>query len=175
MRPLKYSKADNIMNKTIVIMRHGEYNNEDMSLSENGREEVEATAKKLIAEKLIPQIILYSPVKRTLETAQQLQELFNRLADVEIELVENNNLHEHAGFKTTSVLSEDLDDKLSIVMTVTHSPNIMFLLNKIEEREPNINDTPETAEALIYESKTPKWSNINKENSVKKRIAPLLK
>lgn len=94
----------NTLSTTIYFIRHGEvenpkqiiYGRRNFPLSNNGRSQIERLAQYLRALAIVPDIIYTSPLKRALESAEKLQEMFAqvsiiqdaRLQEIDIEALE---------------------------------------------------------------------------------------
>lgn len=90
---------------TYMVMRHGEGEHlvknvlssgdvaEQHPLTEKGKEEVQASIQKMIAEGKIPTVIYYSPLRRTRETAEIARDMF-KTAGHEVAFIPDVRLRE---------------------------------------------------------------------------------
>ena len=157
------------MTKTLILMRHGAYDRSTMSLSNLGEQEIISSTKQLIEHKLIPDVIIHSPVTRAVETTNIVRDIFNTLTGSNIELIEMKELRENFISNISNILSQ-IDDDNSIVLAVSHLPNISDLTEQIQVAINN----PHTAEAIVYESEVSSWKDIPKNSKLKQRVKPLL-
>ncbi len=88
------------MHTTLYLIRHGEaYNPEQIiygrapvPLTDKGRQQIKDLAERFKKEQVIPDIIIASPIRRTVETAEEIKKVFPQTP-----LHFEKNLQEHGG------------------------------------------------------------------------------
>ncbi len=143
---------------TLLIMRHGAYERDTMSLSTRGELDVVQSTKELIAEGIIPDLILYSPIKRTVETAVIVKDVFQNLANNNVHSMENEQLSiKTRKSQLDAILREKFlnkDDSVKTLLLVTHQPNAAFLTYCINQVPASLR----TAEVRKHIFTADKWA-----------------
>ncbi len=146
-------------NHTLIIMRHGEYSQNTMSLSPKGEIDVAETTKKLVAQNNIPDLILYSPIKRAVETATIVKDVFYDLTNKNIPSIKEPKLSiKFERTKLDEIFIDNIlnkDDNIKTLMFVTHAPNILYLNLSIS----NFPQSLKTAQTIKHEFITDQWCN----------------
>lgn len=141
--------------KKVTLMRHGAYDYRDMGLSEAGKEQVDNVAAQLAENGLIPDAIVHSPVKRAVQTALRAQAVFNKVAGVEIPLIEKANLADHARSSVSDL--QTLDEGLQSILVVSHMPNVETLSGMFGSSV-----CPDTAQAVVFNAEVDSWKNLGR-------------
>src|SRR5689334_1401090 len=123
------------MKRKLLILRHGksDWSNEkesdfDRPLATRGVEAAERVGRYLFEEDLLPDVIVTSPAKRALNTAELVQE---ELVDVDIQ--ENDAIYEGDLEHLMGVVQE-LPDECESVMIVGHNPGLEELVDELTGR-----------------------------------------
>lgn len=145
--------------KTYILMRHGDY--DDKGLTEEGKQQADAAAERAIKENLVPDLIVHSPMPRAAETAQRVRDVFSRVAGRDIPMAVNDNLH-YDYYPTSALLAEGLSDGSSLVLAVTHAPNVRILSESFGKA-----CYPGKGEMNVFRSRADSWSAIKKAAFVK--------
>ena len=121
--------------KTILIARHAQavgmenYPSDfDRPLTDSGREDIKKVSTYLKNSNIIPEHIICSTAKRTLETA----ELIDRHVNNNGEIDKRDDLY---GASVSDIISliETLNSEYSSIMIVGHNPTMTLTINKISE------------------------------------------
>ena len=121
--------------KTILIARHaqavglGNYPSDfDRPLTDSGREDIKKVSTYLKNSNIIPEHIICSTAKRTLETA----ELIDRHVNNNGEIDKRDDLY---GASVSGIISliKTLNSAYSSIMIVGHNPTMTLTINKISE------------------------------------------
>lgn len=111
---------------------------------------------KLIKEKGIrPDLLISSPAKRALTTAQYFAEKLNYANE---DIVEEDDLYEGGSRDIKKVVSEQ-DENISSIMLFGHNPGLTDFCNHISDRQ--IDNIPTSAVVSLI-LKTDKWNDISK-------------
>ncbi len=128
-------KMNKPSNYTVIIMRHGHYD-EAMLLDETGKIEVNQTINHLIDQGLAPDLVIHSPIRRVVQTAETIKERFNHSSIYAMpKFVESNLLREkNACTNLPDILRTVNPDKnTKVILLVTHLPNIVYLYSNMEK------------------------------------------
>jgi broad specificity phosphatase PhoE len=111
--------------KTLMLMRHGQ---EDWGgpLTETGKAQVDTAGQQLIEQKLVPDIILHSPIERAVETARRLKDMFQRVAGRDVPMKEVAALKNET-FTQPADLASGAEETTKTLLAVTHLMNISNL------------------------------------------------
>lgn len=136
-------------------MRHAEADSAsrdfDRPLTPWGRGQATAEGKKLVANKLIPDLIIHSAAERTTETmnlvttamtapTQASQELYNCHANTILEVINNT------------------DDSLEILLLIAHNPGISIIANQLCSENTYYGFSPSDWYVLTFD--TSSWSEV---------------
>jgi phosphohistidine phosphatase SixA len=110
------------MGQNVILMRHGKAS---VGLTNYGVKQAESMATRLIANDLIPDVILTSPLPRAVETAMSLTRIFHDHDDThEVQIIEVKELTCDAPADPAISVLKKIDDKYQTALIVTHQPNI---------------------------------------------------
>lgn len=122
------------MTKSLLLMRHGKSSWKDKDLPDKkrplkkrGAEGAEAVGEILKASKLVPELILCSPAKRTEQTAEIVAKKSGYKGDIKFQ--EPLYMAEPS---TIMHALQDLSDKLDRVMVIGHNPGLEALLQILD-------------------------------------------
>ena len=109
--------------KILILMRHGKAETSFASdaarpLTQNGRQEVFAHAQKLAAEKILPQLILSSPLLRAQQTAEIVSQT------LQLPFQTETALDGRLSAKGLLALAQQQLQKQDSVMLIGHNPNM---------------------------------------------------
>ncbi len=126
----------------------------DRPLDDRGEREAPKMGKRLAKRSARPDVILSSPAKRALATAQ----IIAKAIDYDLEdIVLDARLYPGEADELLNVIQE-LDDKLKRVMLVGHNPGLTELANRLSSE---IGDMPTCAIAeLRFETKS--WAEVGR-------------
>jgi phosphohistidine phosphatase SixA len=106
------------MGKTIIVMRHGEYDDTTKLLTEDGKADARDVTGQLATDNHVPNVIVHSEAPRAKETAEIMAETF-RNAGYEVTVEQSENLNYDHNFFFGSV--EELPETTNTVLLVTHN------------------------------------------------------
>ncbi|NLF50306.1 MAG: histidine phosphatase family protein [Leptolinea sp.] len=116
--------------KTLLLMRHAKSSwkhpdlpDQDRPLNKRGEKDAPHMGKYLREKKLVPDVILASPVKRVTQTVDGMLEKLNYKGKVEY--IDSLYLAEPSSYLSTLQV---VDDKFEKVMVVGHNPGLEGLL-----------------------------------------------
>ena len=117
----------------IILLRHGkaempsiDCSDFDRPLNARGTQNAAAIGKFLASHKLLPELVLVSPARRTLQTCDQVnQEWQDRIP---VRLVDS--LYEASAQTVLSAIFDNAGDCRS-VMVIGHNPSLVVLLNHL--------------------------------------------
>jgi len=155
--------------KTIIVMRHAKAesnsptdNDFDRRLHKKGKLTAQNTAQKYKELKLIPDLIVTSPVIRAMSTAEifavffglknailSLNYLYQRLYTF------NEIVNDAAAFKNDS----------NTMLIVGHNPTLSYLLQQINSEN---NEILRTSSAIVFDFDVDNWSEVNASNSIRR-------
>lgn len=126
------------MIKSLVLVRHAQaepyspvIKDEERELTATGVADASRMGKYLLSLHVVPNLIIASPAHRTSTTAQLLAEqLGYTLSDIQIE----PTLYESSMRNLIGVVNQ-LSEKLSQVMIVSHNPNLTYLAEYLTQAE----------------------------------------
>jgi phosphohistidine phosphatase len=147
------------MKKTLILVRHaksswGEVDLHDMErpLADRGKRDAPMMGKRLAKQKVKPDLILSSPARRALTTAEIIA---NELGYKAKDIVVDERLYATEPEILLAVIGE-LGDKLQCVMIFGHNPELAELAHHLSSE---ISQMPTCAVAeFTFESKS--WSTI---------------
>jgi phosphohistidine phosphatase len=120
--------------KTILLIRHAKSSWETASLSDfdrplndRGKRDAPAMARKLIENKVDPELFVASPAKRAKKTAELFMKEFGKN---ENEIVFISELY-HAPSQTFYDIISRFDDKYNSVAIFSHNPGITEFVNSL--------------------------------------------
>ncbi len=155
--------------KTLIIMRNAKSNGYKSALNDEGKEGLLKTANSLIANGIIPDIILCGEKKYSRETALRLRNIFNsRTMRNDITIEANDNLHSQTQSKSLSEIfaaSPNTKGKKT-VMFVTNGPNIDFL----NAYEFGVENKLSASQAIKRDIEADTWGNISEKTLKGKTI-----
>lgn len=118
---------------------------------------------KTIADmKIKPDLIVTSPVVRTLSTAQILSEHFG----LQQKILTKNYLYNR--LYTFNEIVDDIiafQNESDTVIIIGHNPEISYLLNEIDS---NSNDVLATSSAVVFDFETTNWSELHTSECVRR-------
>jgi phosphohistidine phosphatase len=124
--------------KTLLIIRHAKsswdtatLSDFDRPLNERGKKDAPSMAKRLIENKVRPELFVASPAKRAKKTAELFIKEFDK-SENEIVLV--RELY-HASVQTFYKVISDLDDGYNCVALFSHNPGITEFVNSLTSVE----------------------------------------
>ncbi len=147
--------------KILLVMRHGSYIKTGIgkwSLSDVGVCEVNGKALELIKKDTIPDLIIYSPIQRALETAGLMKKMFNERAGLDISIVRQAKLrHNQSSARIQDILKlDEVHENLNTIMFITHLPNADNIGFSLDKHEPDLN----TSDVVKYELAVDNWSDV---------------
>ena len=138
-----------------MLMRHGDYGY-GMGLSARGENQSDNIAKQLAENNLIPDVIVHSPVKRAVQTAQRVHDVFNRIAGKDVPMVEREWLADGNYSSVENVAT--LDDTQELVLAVSHMPNI----ESLNESLTGDYSSPGNCQTYVVETQAEHWKDVRK-------------
>ena len=157
--------------KTIIVMRHAKAENNsptdndfDRRLHKKGKLAAHDTAKKYKELKLMPDLIITSPVVRAMSTAEILADFFG---------LKNAILSLNYLYQRLYTFSEIVNDASitksdsNTILIVGHNPTISYLLQQINS---DSNELLRTSSAVVFDFDVDNWSEVNASNSVRRCI-----
>jgi phosphohistidine phosphatase len=147
--------------KKLLLVRHAKSSRDDPSLpdrdrplDERGERDAPKMGKRLAKRDVKPDLLVSSPAKRALATAQLIaEEIGYKRKDIEV----NDRLYASDADTLLEVIQE-LDDKLRCVMLFGHNPEFTELAHRLSSE---ISDMPTCAVAeLGFDTKS--WSDVGK-------------
>jgi len=108
----------------VILMRHGYYGS-DGALNQQGVGQAQDIACQLIEAGLTPDIILHSPIKRALETAEVVTEIF-KMAGKEVDMRQEDSLANKGIPHALSKLKNS-----HTVLAVSHQPDILAAVREL--------------------------------------------
>ncbi len=143
--------------KTIYLIRHAKSNwkeknqkDFDRTLNSVGEKEAELIGKDLLNE--LPDLMLISGAKRTLQTAEIISE---QLQNESIKLEVNESIYEASPESILSTIQSLNEDYRSIYL-VGHNPGISMLLNLLTNESVDF-QTATVAKVILY---VDQWSTV---------------
>jgi len=133
------------MERTLILMRHGHHEASQAGLSPFGQQQVTSVAEQIMGSGVLPEVILYSPAQRTVETAERVSDVFGRLGHKPV-LRQVEWLAENSSASPLIELLKTPDD-LQRLMFVTHQPPIYGLTSMFLDPQ-----KPGHAQAFAYKS-----------------------
>jgi phosphohistidine phosphatase len=129
--------------KTLVLVRHGkaawrhqEAHDVDRPLKKRGVEESRAMAKHLSERGFVPNLMVHSPAKRAIQTAN----IFAEVLDLPPRLVQVNNSIYNASLEEVLAVILALPDNMQRVVLIGHDPPLTnatsYLTNRVFEKIP---------------------------------------
>lgn len=111
--------------KTVVLVRHGKpnYESDRRELSEAGVRQIERTAREIAEEGVTPELILFSPILRTRQTAALLGKAFPEAALKEDRRLMEAGLDMSAEKGIRAALA-DVDDAFQTIAVVSHKDHL---------------------------------------------------
>jgi phosphohistidine phosphatase len=146
--------------KTLFILRHAKSSWDDPKLSDfdrplnkRGLEAAPFMGKLMKKRKIQPDIILSSPAKRALQTA----ELVKKAGELKANIILNKEIYEATASKLLSILSK-LEEKYSSVLLVGHNPSLEELLKTLTGKD----ESMPTAALAKIKLRISEWEQISK-------------
>jgi phosphohistidine phosphatase len=125
--------------KRLTLMRHADARWKDSSVSDlerplnrRGITDTEVIARRLAARDLVPELILASPARRTLQTAEILVREFGASAP---RLLREESLY-LAGAAELLRLAQATGPKITHLLIVAHNPGVSELVDTLLPQEP---------------------------------------
>jgi phosphohistidine phosphatase len=153
--------------KTLIIVRHGKSSwdnpclgDRERPLKERGVNDAGKMAAQLLEMKEIPELILSSPAKRALHTAEIFAETF---AYPSGKIVIENDLY-FQGSRTISDLVRSQDNQYDKLMIAGHNPDFTELANQFLSQ--TLYNLP-TAGVVILHFDCENWKDISRKNLMK--------
>lgn len=145
--------------KTLLIMRHAKSSWKDASmddrarpLSKRGEKDAPRMGKHLSDRHLVPEIILTSPAKRTLDTAQLVAEKSGFQG--EIRQLESLYMGEPQAYLEELAR---LDNNYNTVLVIGHNPGLESLLQILADTMESL----PTASVAVVELPVDDWADVN--------------
>lgn len=149
--------------KTLYIIRHaksswGDPTADDSKrrLNERGKRDAPRMGKRLKEKKIYPDLMLSSPAKRALSTA-------NRIAGVlkyPKEKIKTDSKLYHADDDNILSVIQNINDKHNLVFLFGHNPGLTDFVNAIAEVEVNIDNVP-TCGVVAFSLQVDSWKNVS--------------
>jgi len=147
--------------KTLFLIRHAKSSRDDIALpdkdrplDDRGKHDAPKMGERLAKRHVKPDLILSSPARRALATAQTIAK---KLAYRTRDIVVDDRLYDAAVDDLLNVIHK-LDDRLERVMLFGHNPELTALANRLTSE---ITDMPTCAVAeFTFNAKS--WSQIGK-------------
>ena len=124
--------------KTLILVRHGDFVDKDslvsnmgLQLTRRGRRAVAEVAGRFAALDSMPDLILISPARRTIETA----EIFSKKLGLNVSQMKVNEELFEAEKREIIRIVHQLDDSANTVMLVGHDPAMSSLLHHLVSAE----------------------------------------
>ncbi|ACF47175.1 putative phosphohistidine phosphatase, SixA [Prosthecochloris aestuarii DSM 271] len=113
--------------KTLYLVRHAKssWDNANMSdfdrpLNSRGEKAAPLMAQKMLKASVVPDLIITSPAKRALSTA----EVFSDMLDYPVERIEQRMEIYEGGIQHMLKLVQEIDDSCNTVLLFGHNPNL---------------------------------------------------
>jgi len=149
--------------KKLYIIRHAKSSWSDMSLGDfdrplnkRGKRDAPFMAQKLKEKKVLPDVIVSSPAKRTKSTAQ----IFANEINFTKPIAYDKNIYEADGGELKYVVNS-LNDKAKTALMFGHNPG----LNMLAENFLEFNENIPTCGIIEIEFDCKKWSEISSKNA----------
>lgn len=147
------------MKRTLFLVRHAKSSWDDVALpdkerplADRGKRDAPMMGKRLAKRQVKPDLILSSPARRALSTAEIIAKELNYKVN---DIVEDDRLYATDGETLLGVIGE-LSDELACVMLVGHNPEFVDLAHRLSNE---VAPMPTCAVAqFTFESKS--WSAI---------------
>ncbi|MFM2225176.1 MAG: hypothetical protein RJA07_1378 [Bacteroidota bacterium] len=146
--------------KTLILVRHAETQpgydmaDKDRELKMNGIKEAETMAKRLTEKNILPQIIVSSHAKRTMQTAETMAAVFG-IESLKIKYLES--LYNASPSHIQDAISA-IDDTYTSAMIVCHNFGITDFVNALKS---NTTFGMPTAGVAIFAIKTNCWKDFS--------------
>ena len=149
--------------KKLYIIRHANANSHtincddyDRVLSQKGEEEATFIGKLLFNKNAIPDLILSSPAKRTMSTA----EIISKEIGYQKQIVPNQYIYE-AYVTSLKEIVEYIDDEYETVFLVGHNPGVSLLAYMLC----GIKETFVTCGVVEIQFNCDSWMEVSKDNA----------
>jgi phosphohistidine phosphatase len=146
--------------KSVILIRHvkSDWSNLltdfDRPIREDRKEDAKSIAKLILKDNAVPQCMITSPAKRTMQTTK----LFCKVWGIDKkQVVENPALYECAAEEILNVI-QDADESYKRIAIVCHNPAITAFANRYSNGD--IDNVP-TSAALLIEFDATQWKDIN--------------
>ena len=148
------------MKRTLFLVRHAKSSWDDVALpdkerplADRGKRDAPMMGKRLAKRKVKPDLILSSPARRALSTAEIIAKELNYRAD---DIVVDDRLYATEAETLLGVIGE-LSDKLKCVMLFGHNPEFTDLAHRLSN-EPALMPTCAVAQLTFVSTS---WSSIS--------------
>jgi phosphohistidine phosphatase len=155
--------------KTILVMRHAKAETEsptdndfDRRLKKKGIVAAQYISESLSDIRIVPDIIITSPVIRALSTAHILAEHFG----LQQKMLIKNYLYSR--LYTFKEIVEDIisfQNESDTVIIIGHNPGISYLLQQIDSKS---NDVLTTSSAVVFDFEATNWSELHTAKCVRR-------
>ncbi|MFM2048366.1 MAG: hypothetical protein RI955_914 [Bacteroidota bacterium] len=145
--------------KTLILVRHAETQHgfdmadKDRELKMNGIKEAETMAKRLTDKNILPEIIVSSYAKRTMQTTEKMAAVFN-VTNLKIEYLES--LYNASPLHIKAAIAA-IDDVYNSIMIVCHNPGISDFVNALKSK--TTFGMP-TAGVAVFTIETNSWNDF---------------
>lgn len=124
--------------KTLYVVRHAKSSWDDpllddfsRPLNDRGKKDAPRMGKRLKKKKVLPDLILVSPARRTLATAKKIAEVL----DYAEEKIKTDSALYHASSKVLLSKIKRASDAADIIMIVGHNPGLTEFVNELMDQE----------------------------------------
>lgn len=152
--------------RTLYLIRHAksswkypELDDRQRPLKKRGENDAHIMGKLLRGKGLVPGLIISSPAKRAIDTANIFaEELEYKVADI----VQNDTLY-FSGMPQILEVIQQIDDKYDDVMVFGHNPDTLDLVNNYS---PTDFENVPTAGVACIQFKVDSWQDISLDNGI---------
>lgn len=148
--------------KKIILLRHAKsdwdnsiQNDIDRPINEQGRQEAQLMAKRLLKKHIPIDAFISSPAKRAITTARYFAEAYQAK---EKEIIKMPELYHAYSFDFFEVIQK-LDNSINNVVLISHNPGITDFANRLTDIR--IDHMP-TCSVFAIQSSTNQWKDFQK-------------
>jgi len=148
--------------KSLLLVRHAksDWTNNlpdfDRPLNKRGSKDAPAMAKRLLAQKILPQLLLSSPANRALSTAKA----FAKELGYQSSLIQEQQTIYEAGVSDLLYIVNSIDNRFDSVALFGHNPGISLLAHYLCSNAATV-DFPTAAVMYLIFEETDSWAEIS--------------
>lgn len=150
--------------KILIILRHGKAepydakpDDFDRMLADRGKRNASSMGKYILEKQGVPELILSSAAKRTMETASlAASELGYPVQKIQVD----ENLYLASARRILMIINK-IQNEANTCLLVGHNPGLTELVNRLGVRLDNL----PTGSAVCFTFQTDSWQNISEENA----------